>query len=318
MSSDEHPVVGLADAGAAGRPTVVLLAHGSPASETDLRDYLTSLRGGVPVRDREVRYLAARYEGAEWPAAGIAATESVRARLQEALGTPCVSAFHHMPPYVGEVMRQLQANGVTEALVTALAPFPGRFSADAYALLLAEEMTAAEVTVDARFVQGWWQDERFIGALAGMLKETLAGVAEDERPVEVVFTAHSLPLEGLPEDDPYVPAYEELAGRVAAAAGIAEGTWSHGYQSAAAPVGWLQPDAGQVIADTAAGGARTVVLMPLGFLFECLDIVWTLDADLADYADQLGLRYVRVPLLNDHPALVETLASFLAPHLRRW
>ena len=313
MSASEHPEPAAALPGSGPGTVVVLLAYGSPRSEDELRDFLTSVREGVPPRDREVRYLAARYEEAEWPAAGVDATEAVRARLQKTLGVPCACAFRHAHPRMAETVARLEDDGVTDALVTTLVPLPGHFSSDAYAQLLAQALTEADVPLECRFVHGWWQDERLTGALGRSLKETLANVI-DERP-EVIFTAHSLPLDGLPDDDPYVPAYEEMAARVAAAAGLQEGGWSLSYQSAPIPAGWLQPSIGQAMAEAAAGGAGTVVVMPLGFLFDNLEVTWGLDVEAREFASQLGLGYLRVPLLNDDPALVETLAGFLAPHL---
>ena len=154
---------------------------------------------------------------------------------------------------------------------------------------------------ELRFVESWHDEPGLVELLAGRVRGTDA---------HVVFTAHSLPERILAAGDPYRDQLLETSRLVAAGAGLTD--WSFSFQSES-PTGepWLGPDILDHLDDLAGRGVRHVLVCPVGFVSDHLEIRWDLDVEAQERAAALGLRLERIEMPNDDPAFVRTLAAIV-------
>jgi ferrochelatase len=164
------------------------------------------------------------------------------------------------------------------------------------------EATRAALEAELRFVERWGAEQGFV--------ELLAGRVEPRKDAHVVFTAHSLPARILEQDDPYRDELLETSRLVAERAGAHE--WTFAFQSES-PTGepWLGPDILEHLNELAATDVRDVLLCPVGFVADHLEIRWDLDVEAAGRARELGIRLERIELPNADPAFVRVLAGLV-------
>ena len=280
---------------------VVLLAYGSPSRIEDVPAYYADIRGGRPIKPEHLDDLVARYRrlGIEDSNPLNEITEATRAALEAELGLPVFTGMRHWTPRIAEAVEQALAGGATELVGLVLAPHYSTLSIEKYREQL-ERAVAGRA--ELRFVERWGSEPGFVELLGERLVS--------ERHNHVVFTAHSLPARILDEGDPYRDELLETARLVAEAAGANE--WSFAFQSES-PTGepWLGPDILEHLNELAACDVRDVVLCPIGFVADHLEIRWDLDVEAAERAQELGLRLERIELPNADPAFVAVLAGLV-------
>jgi protoporphyrin/coproporphyrin ferrochelatase len=277
---------------------VVLMAYGSPETADDIRPYLEDIREGRPVSDHAVAELTERYRriGGRSPLAEI--TERQRAALAAQLELPVYVGMKHWHPRIAEAAESALAGGADTIVGLVLAPHYSALSIGGYRERL--ERALAD-RADLTFVESWHDHGPFLDVLADRVRETDA---------HVVFTAHSLPERILEAGDPYRDQLLETSGLVAERAGLDR--WSFAFQSAS-PTGepWLGPDILEELESLHARGVRDVLACPVGFVSDHLEILWDLDVEAREKADELGLEFGRIASLNDDPAFVAALANLV-------
>jgi ferrochelatase len=273
------------------------MAYGSPATADDIRPYLEDIRRGRPVSDEAVDELAERYRriGGRSPLDQV--TEAQRAALERELGIPVFVGMKHWQPRIAEAVERALYGGATRLIGVVLAPHYSRMSVGEYRGRL-------EAAVDGRagliLVESWHDDPAFVDAVAQRVRGTDAWV---------VFTAHSLPERILADGDPYREQLLETSQLVAERAGLGD-RWSFAFQSASATgEPWLGPDILDELERLHAAGVRKVLVAPVGFVSDHLEILWDLDVEARERADKLDLELARIESLNDDPAFVHALAG---------
>ena len=282
---------------------VLLMAYGSPATADDIRPYLEDIRRGRPVSDEAVDELAERYRriGGRSPLDEV--TEAQRAALEHELGIPVFVGMKHWRPRIAEAVERALHGGATRLIGVVLAPHYSRMSVGEYRERL-------EAAVDGRaeliLVESWHDDPAFVDAIARRVRGTDAWV---------VFTAHSLPERILAMGDPYKDQLLETSRLVAERAGIDR--WSFAFQSES-PTGepWLGPDILDELTRLQADGVEQVLVCPVGFVSDHLEILWDLDVEARERAAELGLELDRIESLNDDPAFIDALATVVRSTLR--
>ena len=278
------------------------MAYGSPARPEDLRPYLEDVRGGRPVSEEAVEELAERYRriGGRSPLDDV--TEAQRATLESELGVPVFVGMKHWQPRIAEAVESALAGGATRIVGLVLAPHYSRLSIGEYRERLDAAVTGrAEVAL----VESWHDHSGFLDVLADRVRATDAWV---------VFTAHSLPERILDEGDPYREQLLETSRLVAERAGLER--WSFAFQSASATgEPWLGPDVLEELDRLHEVGVGKVLVAPIGFVSDHLEILWDIDIEARERAAELGLELERIESLNDDPAFVRALAELVEERL---
>jgi ferrochelatase len=276
---------------------VLLMAYGSPSRIEDVPDYFDDVRGGRPVSPEAVTELAERYRriGGS-PLETI--TERQRQALEHELGLPVFVGMKHWRPRIAEAIEEALASGATRLVALVLAPHYSRMS-------IGEYRERVEKVLDGRaelvFVESWHDDDGFLEVVAGRVRGTDA---------HVIFTAHSLPARILDEGDPYRDQLLETAALVASRAGLKN--WSFAFQSSSSTgEPWLGPDVLEELNALAAQAVRKVLVAPIGFVSDHLEILWDLDVEARERATVLGLELERIESLNDDPAFIAALAGIV-------
>jgi len=282
---------------------VVLMAYGSPSRIEDVPAYYADIRGGRPIKPKLLEDLIARYKrlGIEESNPLNEITEATRAALEAELGLPVFTGMRHWTPRIAEAVESALAGGADEIVGLVLAPHYSGLSIERYRTQLVD---AVGGRAELRFVERWGDEPGFVDLLAQRVDGTSA---------HVVFTAHSLPARILNERDPYRDELLETARLVAEAGGIED--WSFSFQSESATgEPWLGPDILDHLEELAARGVEDVLVCPVGFVADHLEIRWDLDVEATEKAQQLGLRLNRIELPNADPTFVSVLAGLVRRH----
>jgi protoporphyrin/coproporphyrin ferrochelatase len=271
------------------------MAYGSPTSPEDIPAYFEDIRGGRPVRPEAVAELTERYRriGGSSPLNEI--TERQRGALENELGAPIYVGMKHWTPRIAEAVEQALGNGAERIVGLVLAPHYSGISIGGYRDRLE---SALERRAELVMIESWHDHRPYIDILAQRVAGTDA---------HVVFTAHSLPARILDEGDPYKDQLLETSRLVAERAGIK--SWSFAFQSAS-PTGepWLGPDILEELDRLHAEGAHKILVAPVGFVSDHLEILWDIDVEAREKADELGLELDRIESLNDAPQFARALA----------
>ncbi len=316
---------------------VLLTAFGGPDSLDAVGPFMAGLMGREPSPEAVTR-ARAKYEaiGGSSPLTAIAERirGSVEDRLtEEGLDVPVRLGMRYWHPYIAQAVEESAGSGVRHIVMVSLSPFESKVSSGACRQAVfdvAEErgLTVSEVSTIHK-TDGFLRF--FMRSLDAAMKRSKEGKTL------VVFTAHSLPVSDLEEDDPYVAGLRETASAIAsgldfaAACDLGEGEglggetfgslepphpWVFAYQSKGMrPGAWLGPDLDDVIDAAASMGFDRVVLCPIGFMTDHMETLYDLDIVAAALAEKRGLELVRTDVPNDDPLLIEAIVRILLPVL---
>jgi ferrochelatase len=314
------------------KTAVVLMAYGSPSDPEDVRPYFEDIRGG-PVSDAAVEELAERYRriGGS-PLNEI--TERQRAALERELSMPVYVGMKHWYPRIAEAAERAVSEGAQRVTGLVLAPHFSHMSIGGYHRQLEEALAGKAELV---FIAGYGASEPFVDVVAGRVRGALASrswgvagilppaasgggeaglrpaaspAAQEGEDAHVVFTAHSLPERIARNGDQYRGQLLESSRLVADRAGVE--SWSFAFQSESATgEPWLGPDILDELERLDAEGVRKVLVAPIGFVADHLEILWDIDVEAREKAAELGLELDRIESLNDDPAFIRVLAALV-------
>ena len=286
------------------RAAVVLMAYGSPERLADVPAYYADIRGGRPIRPELLEDLVERYRrlGIEDGSPLNAITEQTRAALERELGgdVPVFTGMKHWTPRIAEAAERALAVGATTIVGLVLAPHYSSLSIEGYKQQLAE---AIGDRAELLFIDSWHDDAGFVDVLADRVRGTAS---------HVVFTAHSLPERILEAGDPYKDQLLETSALVAERAGLGRDRWSFSFQSESATgEPWLGPDILDHLEELHAAGLDDVLICPVGFVADHLEIRWDLDHEAKEKGAALGMRVERIEMPNADPEFVRVLAGLV-------
>jgi protoporphyrin/coproporphyrin ferrochelatase len=273
------------------------MAYGSPERLDDVPEYYRDIRGGRPIRPELLEDLVARYRamGIDHESPLNAITEDTRAALERELGVPVFTGMKHWHPRIAEAADRAVAAGANTIVGLVLAPHFSELSIAGYR----EQLEAAVGNrAELVFIDSWHDEPGFIDVLADRIRGTDA---------HVVFTAHSLPARAAPV---YKEQLLKTSERVAERADVE--SWSFSFQSES-PTGepWLGPDILDHLEDLHRRGVKSVLVCPVGFVADHLEIRWDLDREATEKAGELGLRFSRIEMPNADPAFIAVLAGLV-------
>jgi ferrochelatase len=292
---------------------VVLMTYGSPASLEDVPRYIRAVRGGRDVPDEVVDEMRRRYRVIGGSPL-ISITRAQAAALQKRLGSSAMvrAGMRFSSPYVVEAMRQMADAGVGQIVGVIMSPQYSPLLMGGYQRALEEaraELGAGAPTV--RLADAWHTQPPFLESLAGRITDALHRLPAEERErAPVLLTAHSLPRRVAEQEPAYLAQLEATAQRVAQRAGLPAERWTFCWQSAGHEPGeWMKPDFADLMPELAAAGHRSVVVAPIQFLADHLEILYDVDVGAREQAEAVGLRFERIESLNVEPRFIDALAA---------
>ena len=280
---------------------VVLMAYGSPERLADVPAYYSDIRGGQPIRPELLEDLVERYRrlGIDEGSPLNAITEETRAALEAELGdVPVFTGMKHWAPRIAEAADAAVSAGAGTVVGLVLAPHYSAMSVAGYRTQLEQ---ALDGRAELAFIDSWHDEPGFVELLADRVRGTSA---------HVVFTAHSLPARILEAGDPYKDQLLETSKLIAERAGLDD--WSFSFQSESQTgEPWLGPDILDHLEELHERGITEVLVCPVGFVADHLEIRWDLDHEAAEKARELGLYFSRIEMPNADPAFIEVLAGLV-------
>jgi ferrochelatase len=229
--------------------------------------------------------------------------------LGERIGLPVYVGMRNWEPYIPDVVRQMQADGITRAVAICLAPQNSRTSVGLYRkALFAEDHDRTQID----FLESWHDHPLLIQAFAERLRQAWpAACKEYGREVPVIFTAHSVPARTVEEGDPYERQARETAALVAAATpALGRENWRFAFQSQGVTGGpWLGPTVEDTIVELKSFGHSGVFVQPIGFVCDHVEVLYDVDIAFRKFAAELGLKLWRAESLNDSPTFIAALAD---------
>ncbi len=319
------------------KQAVLLLAHGTPETIEQIPEYLRNVVSGRPLPQTVVEEIQHRY--AQIGHSPLTEITFAQARLVETeLGAagqavPVYVGMRNWRPYIPEVVRQMRADGIEEAAVICMAPQNSRTSVGLYRR--AVEAEAGGLRID--FTEGWAEHPLLADAFAERLRPALAKLtAEVGEAVPVLFTAHSVPTRTVEAPaagaesagprlwpgpaatgDPYVEDARRTAELVAAR--VPEiSRWWFAFQSQGASGGpWIGPGVEETLDKIASEGVTALILQPIGFLCDHVEILFDVDILFREYASKKRIRLERPESLNASETLAGAVAELARKGLER-
>jgi ferrochelatase len=291
---------------------VLVMAHGTPGRAEEIAPFYTRIRRGRPPTDEQLAELVGRYEaiGGLSPLTERtqAQVDGLRAALEARAPGRYVVAYgsKHAAPLIEDGAAALLDAGVSGVVGLVLTPHQSTMGSGEYLERARAAIGEVRPLVE---VPSWYAAPGLVSVLAERVRQAVAAVTTDgDRPCTVIFTAHSLPERIRQLGDPYPDQLDASAGLVAEAAGVT--TWSVAWQSAGrTPDPWLGPDVRDVITELGAAGDVAVVVCPIGFVSDHLEVLYDLDIEAAAVAAQAGVTFTRTASLNDDPRFMRALAE---------
>jgi ferrochelatase len=300
-----------------GIDAVLLIAFGGPERPEDIRPFLQIVTEGRPILPERLEEVAGHYE----VVGGRSPLNALTRRQAEALRTTLAAAGRPLPVWVGmrnwhpfllETLVEMKDRGIHRALGIILSSLQTEASWDRYVQdVAAAREKAGPDAPEVAYAPTWGTHPLFIEAMADRARAALETVPPPRRAAaRLVFTAHSVPL-AMAAASRYPEQLARAAGLVAERLGRAG--WSLAYQSrSGAPRDrWLEPDVADVIRRLAGAGARDVVVVPIGFVCDHVEVLYDLDVEARAVARSCGLGFHRAAAANDHPAFVAMLADLV-------
>jgi ferrochelatase len=316
------------------KQSVLLLAHGTPETLEQIPEYLRNVVSGRPVPPAVVEEIQHRYSLiGKSPLTEITLAQARLVEGELAAGGKAIPVYVGMRnwrPYIPDVVKKMRADGIEEAAVICMAPQNSRTSVGLYRR--AVEAESAGLRLD--FTESWAQHPLLADAFAERLRPALAKLgAETGSPVPVLFTAHSVPTRTVePQSaeshagpklwpgqgvDPYAEDARKTAELVAERVPEIP-QWWFAFQSQGASGGpWLGPGVEGTLERIAGEGIKAVVLQPIGFLCDHVEILFDVDCHFKSYAANIGVRLERPESLNESATLAAALSDLAKTALAR-
>jgi ferrochelatase len=296
---------------------VLLVAFGGPTAAHEIRPFLANVARGRRIPAERLEEVARHYEtlpGGRSPLneltlAQARALEAALARAGHA--RPVFVGMRNWHPYLAETLAEIAGRGHQRVFGIILSAFRTEASWDRYKDDVDRARAQVAGAPEVVFAPFWGDHPRFLDAAADRCRAALAAVPPGERPATpLVFTAHSVP-HAMASASPYVEDFTAAARAVAGRLGHAR--WALAYQSRSGNPHdpWLEPDVGDVVRAVARDGARHVVVAPLGFVSDHVEVLHDLDVEARETATGLGLTFQRAAALNDHPSFIAMLTELV-------
>ncbi|MBI2538562.1 MAG: ferrochelatase [Deltaproteobacteria bacterium] len=296
---------------------VLLISFGGPTAAAEIRPFLARVLKGIPIPKERVEEVVRHYEavGGRSPLNDITfrQAESLQRLLNEqGLPLPVYVGMRNSSPFLAETLKRMGKDGISRALGFILSSHQSEASWERYQKNVADARNELDgLAPEIDYCPGWHAHPLFIRTLAELIQPCLDSVEERNRfRTPLIFTAHSLPV-AMASRSPYVEQVQETSQLIADR--LSHRRWSVAYQSRSGrPTDpWLEPDIGQAIRDLTAEAASAVIVAPIGFVSDHVEVLYDLDIEARKVAEDLGLRFLRASCPNDQPTFIQMMAAVI-------
>jgi protoporphyrin/coproporphyrin ferrochelatase len=293
---------------------VLLIAFGGPASPEEIRPFLARVTQGLPIPPARLEEVVHHYEAV----GGKSPLNEITFRQANALqqlfaerGTPIpvYVGMRNSAPFFVETLERMRSAGVQRVLGFILSSHRTEASWDRYQKNVADAQAEIAGAPEIDYCPGWHDHPLFVQTWVELLDAAFGKVAAERREsMPLIFTAHSLPA-AMAARSPYVEQLNTSARMIAEKLG--HENWSLAYQSRSGKPSdpWLEPDINERIRQLAAAGSRDVVVAPIGFVCDHVEVLFDLDIEAKATADKLGIHLIRASCPNDCPTFIRTIAD---------
>lgn len=295
------------------RRAALILAYGTPETVERMRCYLSDIRGGRPMSDEFVEEFRHRYSligGSPLTRLTYEQTKQTGQELQRRGQDIAVYVgMRHWSPWIKDAIGQMYLHGIEEAVAIVMAPHYSKMSIGKYWGKIDEAQKIHGTDIKFSFVDSWYRQPKFLQAVENHVRAGLEKFPADVRDrVKVVFTAHSLPARLIKMGDPYDDELKDNAKIVAERLGNID--WMFSYQSAAETgEPWLGPQIEEVVVDLAKEGYKHMLVAPIGFVCDHVEILFDIDVEAKQIAQKHGIQLERIESMNTTPLFIEAVAD---------
>jgi ferrochelatase len=300
----------------------LLIAFGGPTAREEIRPFLARVAKGIPISPERLEEVAHHYEavGGKSPLNEITLRQAGALKKLLTLKGIEISVYvglRNSFPFFVDALKQMARDGVQNALGFILSSHRTEASWERYQKNIADaraELAGTAPAVD--FCDGWHDHPLFVQSWVELIEPALNKMAPSlRRATPLVFTAHSLPVP-MARRSPYVQQLEISARLIADELGHQR--WALAYQSRSGNPAdpWLEPDIAHAIRKLAAEGCKTVVVAPIGFVCDHVEVLYDLDIETKKIAENLGVTMWRVGCPNDHPTFIRMIAQVIRDKIK--
>jgi ferrochelatase len=296
---------------------VLLIAFGGPTSSEEIRPFLARVTQGTAIPPQRLEDVARHYEavGGKSPLNEITSRQAraVQKLLRDrGINLPVYTGMRNTAPFLVDTLREMAMDGVQRALGFILSSHRTEASWDRYQKNVADARLAiGRDAPEIDYCAGWHDHPLFIQTWCELIREGFAGIARGQHPATpLIFTAHSVPV-SMANRSSYVEQLEITARSVAEK--IGHNNWSIAYQSRSGKPGdaWLEPDINLVVRDLSVQGATDLVIAPIGFVCDHVEVLYDLDIEAKKTAAQAGIRLHRASCPNDYTTFIQMIADVI-------
>ncbi len=307
---DSEPMIG-----------VFLMAHGAPESVENIPEYLRNIRGGKEPTPETIQIISDRYEqiGGKSPLREI--SQELCARLESFLNQQesqfkVYCGMRNWGPFILDEVKRMKDDGVKKVVALCLAPQFSTWSTRLYFNVLKEALKNYDAEdMDVQYIGSWADHPLLIDAFEEKYRMALEKMEpKADESLYTIFTAHSIPSESITQGDPYAEEFDKTVNKLVER--VQPKNWFKAYQSQGMiPIPWLGPTVEAVLDKIAKQGSKTVLIVPVGFVCDHVEILFDIDIEFKKYAKNLKLDLYRTESLNLSPTFVEALASVIWENL---
>jgi protoporphyrin/coproporphyrin ferrochelatase len=301
---------------------VLLIAFGGPTSPEEIRPFLTRVTKGARIPPERLESVVRHYEAV----GGKSPLNEITFRQAKALQNVLNESGHALPVYVGmrnsqpffrDTLKKMFDDGIRSSLGFILSSHRTEASWERYQdNVAAARAEIGEQAPSVDYCAAWHNHPRLIQFWTESIEASFAKLASGQRQsTPLIFTAHSLPV-AMAARSPYVQQLEETARLIAGE--LDHDRWSLAYQSRSGGPSdpWLEPDIGEAIQKVASEGLNEVVVAPIGFICDHVEVLYDLDIEARKLAEDLNVRFVRASCPNDHPTFVQMIGDVVEARIR--
>lgn len=302
---------------------ILLIAFGGPTVPQDIRPFLARVTKGIPIPPERLEEVAHHYEavGGKSPLNEITFRQAkALEKILNAQGKklPVYVGLRNASPFFSETLAQMARDGVQQALGFILSSHRTEASWARYQKNIADarvELGDNAPAID--YCDGWHDHPQFIRCWVELIEAAFAKLApEKKESTPLIFTAHSLPL-AMAARSPYVEQLDTSARIIAEK--LKHRPWSLAYQSRSGKPTepWLEPDIGAAIRQLASQRQKQVIVAPIGFVCDHVEVLYDLDIEAKGIAENLGVRLIRAGCPNDHPTFIQMMADVIEARMKQ-